>query len=201
MIAILDYGLGNIRSISNMLRKAGAQSFVAATADELRGAERAILPGVGSFDAGMQRLDRSGLRPALEDHVAAGRPLLGICLGMQMLGRSSEEGTAPGLGLLSGDTVRLRPPDGRPVPHMGWTPVEPTRPSAIFPSPSDDLRFYFLHSFHLACEDPADVVAVADYGEPVTAAAGRANVLGVQFHPEKSHRHGLELLQLWSNAL
>jgi glutamine amidotransferase len=195
MIAIVDYGLGNVRSVLNMLRKAGHDAMITGDVDAIDRATKIILPGVGSFDAGMRKLDESGLRPLLEEHaMTRGTPVLGICLGMQLLARTSEEGSSKGLGWIDADVVRLTPVDGRPLPHMGWTTTEPTRPSALFPDFSDELRFYYLHSYVVAAAE-SDTLATADYGVTFTSAIGRDNLCGVQFHPEKSHRFGLAILR------
>ena len=180
MTGVLDYGIGNIGSILNMIKKVGAQGAAVRTAEELSRCDRLILPGVGRFDAGMALLCQSGMRRALDRAVAQGVPLLGICLGMQMLGRRSEEGPGEGLGYLPFDLKRFRLQDQPElkVPHMGWEP-----------------RFYFVHSYHAVCDDPADVLMTCDYGYPVPAAVGRGSVWGTQFHPEKSHRFGMCLIR------
>lgn len=196
LIAIADYGLGNLKSIANMLRRAGVDAKVTRAAAEVASADGVILPGVGSFDEGMTRLDGSGLRPALEDHIRIKKkPLLGICLGMQLLGRASDEGTAPGLGWIDFTTERFAALPGRKIPHMGWSEVTPRRPSPLFPEPSALARFYFLHSYVARCASDADVLATTSYGEDFACAVARDNIYGVQFHPEKSHRFGLELLR------
>lgn len=196
MITIIDYGMGNLGSIANMLRKLGVEAVVSHSADDIDRAEKLILPGVGSFDHGMRNLRERGLVPVLEDQVhRRATPLLGICLGMQLMGRGSAEGCEPGLGWIDADNVRLRPgPDNDrlKVPHMGWNTV---RLAADGPdSLGSDSRFYFVHSFHLACRDDGDVLAWTTHGVPFVSAVRRDNLLGVQFHPEKSHRFGLRLL-------
>jgi glutamine amidotransferase len=180
-----------------MCRKAGAPVGLATTPDQLRDATHIILPGVGSFDEGMARLRASGLVGELEAQVIAGRkPTLGICLGMQLLGRRSAEGSSAGLGWLPFDNVALRPATGAPLPHMGWTDVVTVRPSALFPPDDEHHRYYFLHSFRARCDDPSDELARSEYGgELFPCAVSRDNLFGVQFHPEKSHRFGLSLLR------
>lgn len=198
MIVVIDYGLGNPASARNMLRKAGVDAVVTADPVAIAGAARLILPGVGAFDHGMQNLEDRGLIPVLNEAVLGRKvPFLGICLGMQLVSRGSEEGVKPGLGWLAADTVRFNFPAGADfrVPHMGWNTVTPRRDSFLSRGLADDDRFYFVHSYHVRCDDPADVTLVADYGGDVVAAAVRGNVAGTQFHPEKSHKFGLALLR------
>ena len=199
MITIVDYGLGNIRAFLNMYKRLNIEAKTAATAPELADASRVILPGVGSFDDAMERLSSSGLRETLDD-LALGRrvPVLGVCVGMQMLGRASDEGRLPGLGWIDGDVKALqsRRPDGDlPVPHMGWNDVRPVARTRLFDQLDSGARFYFLHSYYFHCDRDEDRIAVADYGGDFACAAGSGNVFGVQFHPEKSHHYGARLLQ------
>lgn len=196
-VAIIDYGSGNIGSIVNILRKAGAEAVLSADPDELRRASHLILPGVGAFDTCMRNLRQSGLTPVLEERVLqAGTPLLGICVGMQMLSRGSEEGVEPGLGWIAAATRRFVAPPGSSmrIPHMGWNAVRPARSASLFAGLEEGARFYFVHSYHVRCDDPADVAGIADYGGEFTAAVQRGNISGVQFHPEKSHKFGVRLI-------
>ena len=198
MISVVDYGVANLGSILNMLHKAGAQAEAVSTPDAIARAEKLILPGVGAFDHGMAALSERGLAEALKKRVAcASVPLLGICLGMQLLGNSSEEGSLAGLGLIDGRCARFRFGDERPlkVPHMGWNVLAPKRASPLFKGLEENARFYFVHSYHLVCADASDVLATAHYGIEFTAVVQRGNVWGVQFHPEKSHRFGMTLLR------
>ena len=198
MTGVLDYGIGNIGSILNMIKKVGAQGAAVRTAEELSRCDRLILPGVGRFDAGMALLCQSGMRRALDRAVAQGVPLLGICLGMQMLGRRSEEGPGEGLGYLPFDLKRVRLQDQPElkVPHMGWDYVTVERPQdPLVAGLGAEPRFYFVHSYHAVCDDPADVLMTCDYGYPFPAAVGRGSVWGTQFHPEKSHRFGMCLIR------
>jgi imidazole glycerol-phosphate synthase subunit HisH len=205
-IVVVDYGLGNPSSVRNMLRKAGHDAQVASDSGSIKAASRLIIPGVGAFDHGMQNLADRGLIEVLNEAVLERNvPVLGICLGLQLMSRGSEEGVLPGLGWLPADTVRFEFPNGAEalrVPHMGWNTVVAKRES--FLSPCDqDARFYFVHSYHVRCDDPADVALTTDYGGEVVAAAIRGNLAGTQFHPEKSHRFGLALLRRfvkWSGA-
>ena len=195
MTGVLDYGVGNIGSILNMLKKVGAQGMPVRTAPELQSCDRLILPGVGRFDAGMALLKQSGLRAPLDCAVAAGVPLLGICLGMQMLGRRSEEGPGEGLGYLPFDLRRFRVEAPLKVPHMGWDAVTLTQPDALLcQGLESEPRFYFVHSYYAVCDDPGDVLMTCDYGGPFAAAVHRGHVWGTQFHPEKSHRFGMRLI-------
>lgn len=195
-VVIVDYGLGNVRSIQNMLRRIEVTATISREPSQILAAERLILPGVGAFDTAMRLLDESGARPALEEAVSANKTdVLGICLGMQLLGRSSEEGVRPGLGWIAADTKRLPASSEVRVPHMGWDWVGPTRPSRLFALPDADLRFYFVHSFAVVCDDASHVIATTRHGEEFTSGVEQGNVFGVQFHPEKSHRFGMELLR------
>ena len=205
MIVVVDYGMGNLGSIVNMLRRLGIPAVLTGEAAKIEAAERVIIPGVGAFDQGMRNIRERGLRPVL-DKVALElrRPVLGICLGMQLLGRASEEGNEPGLGWIEASCIRFQPkpqPDGRvdKVPHMGWNYLGATRPHALVEGADADTRFYFVHSYHAVCDRNEDVVASSWFGGgPFTAILARENVAGVQFHPEKSHRFGMRLLKNFS---
>lgn len=198
MIGVLDYGIGNIGSILNMIRKIGAEGASVTTADALCACDRLILPGVGKFDTGMALLNASGMRRALDSAVQTGVPLLGICLGMQMLGKASEEGPGDGLGYLPFTLKRFDAqahPDLK-VPHMGWDYVTLTQPDApIVQGLEEEPRFYFVHSYHAVCDDPGDMLMTCRYGCDFAAAVHRGNVWGTQFHPEKSHRFGMCLIR------
>lgn len=196
MIAVVSYGVCNVGSILNMLKRIGAAAAAVSTPAEIEAADKIILPGIGAFDNGMSALDVLGLAEPLRVRVRRDRvPILGICLGMQLLGRRSEEGSLPGLALLDAECVRFRP-DGTPlkVPHMGWNVLAPRRESPLLARLDNGARFYFVHSYHLVCADRADVLATSSYGIDFTAMVQRENVWGAQFHPEKSHRYGMTLL-------
>lgn len=200
MIAIVDIGVGNLGAIKNMLRKVGAQAMITAQPDEIRQADKIVLPGVGAFDQGMRALADSGLMDVLnEQALEKKRPVLGICLGAQMLGRKSEEGELPGLGWIDMDVVRFPRKEGLRVPHMGWNTVTPVLHDGtvhpLFAGHDANPRFYFVHSYHFACDDESDVAATCEYGTAFAAAVTRGNIWGVQFHPEKSHRFGATLLR------
>ena len=199
MITIVDYGLGNITAFLNAYRRLNVEVRTAATADELCDATKVILPGVGHFDHAMERLAESGMRETLDDLALRRRvPVLGVCVGMQMLADGSDEGELPGLGWIPG---RVRgfaswPPASRlPLPHMGWNDVRPAAPSALFDGLERDARFYFLHSYYFDCARPDAVLATAQYGAEFGCVVREANIHGVQFHPEKSHHFGTRLLQ------
>ena len=196
MLVVVDTHRGNLLSMCNALEYVGATFRVAETADEVAGADRVIVPGVGSFRSGMDRLRDLGIVEALEDVRRAGAPILGVCLGMQFLARRSfEGGETPGLGWIEGDVVRLTPPDLR-VPHVGWNDVDLRSDSPLFKGIAEPADFYFVHSYHLVADEPEVVVdASCQYGGRVTAAVRHENVAGVQFHPEKSQDVGLSVLE------
>ena len=201
MIAIADLGIGNFAAISNMVTQLGGDARRVIDPHGLNGASRVILPGVGSFAYAASALDEGGWREPLTRIFEEGsRPVLCVCVGMQLLVESSAEGDGSGLGWIAGACARLEPDPAAAikVPHMGWNEVVPTRSSAIFPAgptSAEPERFYFVHSYQVRCTDPEDVWATTNHGSSVTAAIGRDNVIGVQFHPEKSHRFGLALLR------
>jgi glutamine amidotransferase len=197
MIGIVDYGLGNISAFVNVYKRLNVPVAVARDAVTLRAAERLILPGVGAFDSAMTLLNQSGLRDALEERVCQDRiPVLGICVGMQMLANSSEEGKLAGLGWIEGCVRRFRPEQihNNPLPHMGWNIVQPSV-DELFHGIAPATRFYFLHSYYFECADQRNSIAVADYGTSFTCAVRKDNCHGVQFHPEKSHQGGIQLLR------
>jgi len=198
MLRIIAYGLGNILAFQNTYKRLNVEVGVARTAAELEGATKLILPGVGAFDHAMELLDASGMRATLDDLVQNRRmPVLGICVGMQILARSSAEGRAPGLGWIDGDVrgfAGLGKADLQ-LPHMGWNDVQPVGTSPLFKGLDTDARFYFLHSFYFHCNRPSDVAAVSAYGLDFSSAVHCGNIFGVQFHPEKSHHFGSRLLQ------
>jgi glutamine amidotransferase len=199
MITIVNYGLGNVLAIANIYRRLGIPVQEARTAEELATASRIILPGVGAFDWAMTRLERSGMRPALEELVVRrSRPVLGICVGMQMLAERSDEGHLAGLGWIPGEVKRFEGiVDGqrRQLPHMGWNDVEPLEESSIFRGMVSGARFYFLHSYYFVPKRAEDVLATTTYGQSYASSVRCGAVFGVQFHPEKSHQWGIQLLK------
>lgn len=199
MIAIIDYGMGNLGSIANMLKTVGIPAVISSESSVIASADRLILPGVGAFDAAMQRLQELRLTDLIIDRAVQERvPLLGICLGMQLLSRSSEEGSLSGLGLINADTVRFDAAilkGGKKIPHIGWNSVRVMRENPIIHVGASEQRFYFVHSYYVRCADAADIVGVTDHGVDFTSVLHRDNIVATQFHPEKSHRFGMELLR------
>jgi len=197
MITIVDYNIGNLGSILNMFRKIGHEARLSSDPQEIQSAEKLLLPGVGAFDAGMHKLERSGLIPVLNRRVLQDRvPTLGICLGMQLMARSSEEGCRPGLGWINAQVLRFDPGAAAlKIPHMGWNVARPLRPSALTQGLSGELRFYFVHSYYVRCQDTDDAILGSEYGCAFHSGFQHENVFGVQFHPEKSHRFGMVLLR------
>ena len=199
MITIVDYGVGNLGSILNMLKKIGAKAQTSSDPDVLRQAKKLILPGVGAFDPGMRKLNEVGLVPLLNELVREKKvPVLGLCLGMQLMTKGSEEGTEAGLGWIDAETVRFKfgPENAHlKVPHMGWNMLDIRREHPLVSDLEPESRFYFVHSYHIVCKDEADVVAYTDYGYPLAAVINKGNIMGAQFHPEKSHKFGMQLLK------
>lgn len=195
MIVVVDYDVGNVASLLNMFEHIGVDAEASGDPDRIAEAKKLVLPGVGAFDKAMRGLDERALVAPIR-HAAIERraPVLGVCLGMQLLGRRSEEGEMEGLGLIPADTVRITPPEGLKVPHMGWAEVTATEGARLFEERGTPNRFYFVHSYRVQCDDHRHVAAVVDYGGPICVAVEKGNVLGVQFHPEKSHRFGMQLL-------
>ena len=180
-----------------MLEFIGVEFTRGTTESQIEAASKLLLPGVGSFDRAMIGIRESGLRKALDSAVLGrGIPVLGVCLGMQLLGKHSEEGEMQGLGWLNAKCIRLTPQKGsrRKVPNNGWQIIAPTKPSPIFDEGDSEMRFYFNHSFHMVCHDPKDAAATTEFDGAKVCAVARANIYGVQFHPEKSHRFGMKLL-------
>ena len=199
-IAIVDYGMGNLRSAQKALERVGAQAERITDVAAADGADGLVLPGVGAFPEAMRRLRSAGFDGLARDWAAAGRPLLGICLGMQLLFSSStENGGAEGLGLLDGDVTAIDAP-GLKVPHMGWEPVRWERESRFAPAGTDQTPFYFVHSFVARPSNPDVVVGTAEWGERFAAVVEHGSVCGAQFHPEKSSSAGLRILAAFAAA-
>jgi glutamine amidotransferase len=199
MITIVDYGLGNISAFVNVYKRLNIKVAIAKTADDLKTSSKVILPGVGAFDHAMKLLEQAGMRGTL-DQLALGEriPILGVCVGMQILAHSSEEGNSLGLGWVKGRVrgfsslaLRSRPP----LPHMGWNDVRSVSSNKLFDQLESEARFYFLHSYFFHCDRDEDVLATSSYGVDFSCALNLDNIYGVQFHPEKSHHYGTRLLK------
>ena len=199
MIVIVDYGMGNLGSIVNMLKRLGVRdSVISSRIEDITCADKLILPGVGAFDTAMQNLHRGGFLEVLHDKVIQQKTLcLGICLGMQLFFKKSAEGALPGLGWINGEVVKFqfRPQSHLKIPHMGWNITHQKKKSPLCDAMFSENRFYFVHSYHAVCSDPEEVLLTAHYGYEFVAAVERDNIFGVQFHPEKSHRFGMKLLE------
>lgn len=198
MIAILDYGIGNVSSINNMLKRIGIDSMITSAQSDISAAEKIILPGVGSFDYCMTQLKKAPFFETLLNRVLDHKvPVLGVCVGCQMLMESSEEGVEAGLGWIKGKVVKFDPvrlPKDHKVPHMGWAGIS-SRDNCPLYTDADQPRYYFVHSYHVLCENEAEVTATANYGYEFTASVQKGNIYGVQFHPEKSHKFGMKLYE------
>ncbi len=202
MITIIDYGLGNINAFFNVYKRLNIPVCVAKTEQDISMATKLILPGVGSFDYAMELLNNSGLRTGIENKVLKQKtPILGICVGMQILAEESEEGKLPGLGWIKGkvklfDVSNIK--FNTKLPHMGWNTVEPVLDNPLFNGLNSDSRFYFLHSYYFECKDADNLIATTTYGYNYCSAVNSDNIYGVQFHPEKSHSNGVRLLENFS---
>lgn len=201
MIAIVNYGLGNLGSIANILKAIGEKSIITDKPENIHNADKIILPGVGAFDAGMSKLNESGLDEVIKDEAKSGKPILGICLGMQLLGRKSEEGVLAGLNLIPFENKRFIFDDidekydrKLKVPHMGWDIVKFEKNVPLLEGIEGTQRYYFVHSYHAVCDSKDNVMMSCEYGYEFTAAVCKDNIYGVQFHPEKSHNFGMRLL-------
>jgi glutamine amidotransferase len=196
-VAIVDAEIGNVTSVLRMFEAADCDAQIVSSPDEAKKARRLVLPGIGAFDAGMAALE-GGWRETL-DELALERkiPVLGICLGMQLLCRRSEEGQSAGLGWIDGEVTRIDVgrDSGLKIPHMGWAEVRPVRDNPLIPADDGPQRFYHVHSYKMECRDAGDVIATVDYGGDFTTAVQKGNIFGVQFHPEKSHRFGMALIR------
>lgn len=197
-VSLLSYGVGNLGSVRSMLRRLGIASEDITSPEQVASASRLLLPGVGSFDHGMKSLIAGGWVDAIREHAATGKPLLGICLGMQLLLDSSDEGELPGFGFVPGKATRFTAAPGLRVPHMGWNYAQPTREHALFAGLDQEARFYFVHSYFAEPVSPEHTLTTTEYGHSFASSVINENVLGTQFHPEKSHRYGMQLLENFS---
>lgn len=199
MITIIDYNMGNVASIENILKRMGTDAKITSDPSDILNAEKIILPGVGSFDYGMRNLNDLGFTEALKERVVNGNtPLLGICLGMQLLTDDSEEGELPGLGFIKAHTIKFNSEyNGEKliIPHMGWDYIQPMAETGLFKNSLGNMRFYFVHSYFAKCDSDENVLATTEYGVRFASAIGKDNIMGVQFHPEKSHKYGMQLLK------
>ncbi|OGV49789.1 MAG: imidazole glycerol phosphate synthase, glutamine amidotransferase subunit [Lentisphaerae bacterium GWF2_52_8] len=198
MVVVVDYGMGNLRSILYKLSKFKLEAIASSSPADIRRADKLILPGVGHFAKGMENLRKFGLLEILNERVLGDKiPILGICLGVQLFTKHSEEGDVAGLGWVDAATRRFSFPEGMQqlrIPHIGWNTVKLRRPSRFWPEFPPEKRFYFVHSYHISCSDPRDVVGVSDYGCEFVSILEKGNIFGTQFHPEKSHRDGFAVL-------
>ena len=198
MIALIDYGVGNIRAFANIYKRLDIPVKIARSVEDLTDATKLILPGVGAFDHAMEQLEQSGMRPRLDELVVQNKvPVVGICVGMQMLAQSSDEGKLPGLGWIDASVKKFDESKisySTHLPHMGWNDVKPVKENGILKGLETDAKFYFLHSYYFHCNDPRDTIATTDYGIEFACAVNNKNIYGVQFHPEKSHQYGIRLL-------
>ena len=197
MIAILDYKMGNVKSIYNMFKKIEVESVITSDIEVIKNADKYLLPGVGSFDHGINSLKNSSFFEQLEQEVLGNKkPILGICLGMQLLTNSSEEGIEKGLGWIDAETKKFKLEDkSLAIPHMGWNSVYPSNEYSLFKELSAENRFYFVHSYYVVCHHKSNILASTDYGTKFTCSVYKDNIYGVQFHPEKSHKFGMQLLK------
>lgn len=197
MITIVDYQMGNLRSVQKALEKVGAETRISSDAAEIAGADKLVLPGVGAFGDAMAEINRRDLAGPIRDFIASGKPFLGICLGLQLLfDRGFENGEHQGLGVIPGQVVRFDPNDmgNLKVPHMGWNTVQKQQPAPLLADIADDTHFYFVHSFYVRPADPSVVALTCHYGHPFCAAIWKDNIFATQFHPEKSQGDGLKML-------
>jgi glutamine amidotransferase len=196
-VTLVGYGLGNIQAFATIYQRLNIPVSIAKTPEQLEGAEKIILPGVGAFDWTMTKLNDSGMRPMLDTMVLERKvPVMGVCVGMQIMAQRSEEGALPGLGWIEGEVVHFskNSEENKPLPHMGWNDVVPLKCDTIFRNVADP-RYYFLHSYCMAPKHSSDILATSDYGVEFAAAVGKGHIYGTQFHPEKSHQWGIDLLR------
>ena len=202
MIVIVDYGMGNLGSISNMLKKIGAKNIVSSKIVDIEGADKLILPGVGAFDNAIKNIKNLGIWEVLNKTAKKGKiPIMGICLGMQLLSKRSEEGVLKGFGWVDAKTIRFRfNGNDLKIPHMGWNTIKMERDDGLLKN-LENPRFYFVHSYHLVCNNEKDILAKTSYGYDFTSIVRNENIMGVQFHPEKSHKFGMQILKNFAEEI
>jgi len=202
MIIIVDYGVGNLGSIANMFKKIGVPATISSDPTIIETADKLILPGIGAFDAGMAKLNERGFVPVLNHLVLDKKiPVLGHCLGLQLMTRNSEEGQLNGLGWFNAETLRFKFDESQfmlKVPHMGWNTLDICQPHPLLSKLEEGSRYYFVHSFYVESKEPDTVLATTDYGGPFHSVLARGNIMGAQFHPEKSHKFGMRILKNFS---
>lgn len=195
MVTIIDYGMGNLGSIVNMIKKIGGDSILTSDKSAIEKAQKLILPGVGAFDNGMKHINELEITELLNKKVLTEKvPIIGICLGMQLLTKGSEEGILPGLGWVDAETIKFKSDSSIRIPHMGWNTVKVMKPNPLINNDDPDTRFYFVHSYYVKCHQPEDILLTTNYGIEFTSGLQHGNIWGVQFHPEKSHKFGMRLL-------
>ncbi len=195
-LSIIDYGMGNIGSLTNMIARAGGQAEIVSSPESVHASAKLVLPGIGAFDNAMRRIEDLGLRGALDKKVQEEKtPILCICLGAQLITLQSEEGELPGLGWVQGRVKRFNSTEGLRIPHMGWNDVEVKKTSRLFRGMEADASFYFVHSYFIELDDPADVLTTTRYGIDFVSSIEHDNIFATQYHPEKSHRYGLQLIR------
>lgn len=199
MVVVVDYKMGNIGSVLNMLKKIGVEAISSSRTSDIDRADKLVLPGIGSFDAGMKRLSEMNLIDVLNKRVLRDEvPVLGICLGMQLMTERSEEGTMPGLCWIGAETVRFKSMESQislKIPHMGWNCVKVLSTDSLYKGFHEELRFYFVHSYHVVCFESEEVLSLTSHGMEFVSSFRKSNIFGVQFHPEKSHKFGMTLLK------
>jgi imidazole glycerol-phosphate synthase subunit HisH len=199
VIVVVDYGMGNLGTVAAKIKKMDSSVVITSKEEEISRADKIILPGVGSFKAGMENLRNRNLIPVLDKKVIQEKtPILGICLGMQLFTKKSEEGFVDGLGWIDAETIRFRFQDNQnrlKIPHMGWNTITMHHPHPLLGDLGDQPRFYFVHSYHARCENPENIAAMTEYGYPFASVITRENIIGVQFHPERSHKFGMKILK------
>lgn len=198
MIVIIDYGLGNLGSVKNMLKKIGAEVIISSDISEIEKADKLILPGVGGFDSGVRNIKNLGLMEILNKKVIQDKiPILGICLGMQLFTKKSEEGKLSGFGWVNGETIKFKfnQDSNLKIPHIGWNDIKIKKENKLFKNMYSDPRFYFVHSYHLVCKNKEDILTTTNHGYNFVSSIHKNNIYGVQFHPEKSHKFGIKLLE------